>query len=169
MDFKLKSISEAGIAEANSKAEFYRVLNQPEEAESICRDVLAIKPDDQTALRTLGLAITDQFTGGPSDRHIEVQFAFEQLSDPYEKLYYTGILQERRAKAQLRAGRSPHAVLVLFEEAMRCYKEAEAIRPKGNDDAVLRWNSCVRLLGSRKDSDWHREIEAFDAGDSKPM
>lgn len=171
MEFKLKLISHAGIAEANSKAELYRVLNQPEEAESICHDVLAIKPEDQDALRILALAITDQFTGNPSDRHHEAQTAFQQLTDPYEKIYYLGLLHERRAKAQIRAGRSPHTVLVLFEEAMRCYKDAEAIRPAGNDDSILRWNSCVRLLASRNDSDWKQKIdvEAFDAGDSKPI
>ena len=33
-----------------------------------------------------------------------------------------------------------------FHEAMRCFEEAEKIHPPQNDDAVLRWNRCVRLL-----------------------
>jgi len=169
MEHKLKSISRAGIPEAISKAELYRNLNEPEEAESICRDVLEVEPENQLALRLLGLSITDQFTGAGSDHTAEVEKIFQSLTDLYERLYYTGILQERRAKAQLRADRSPHTLLPLFQEAMRCFAEAEKIRPKGNDDAILRWNRCVRLLQSRSPSDWQREVEAFDAHDSPPV
>ncbi len=168
MELKLKSISKAGIPEAISKAELYRNLNEPGEAESICRDILAVEPDNQMALRLLGLAITDQFTGGASDRYAEAEGTFQSLRDPYERLYYTGIVHERRAKAQLRAGRPPHTLLVLFEEAMNCFEHAERIRPQGNDDAILRWNRCVRLLQSRPASEWHREIAAWDASDSPP-
>ena len=68
MNYQLKSISKAGIAEALAKVELYRYLNEPEESESICRDILAVDPQQQLALRLLGLSITDQFTGGVSDR-----------------------------------------------------------------------------------------------------
>src|ERR1700675_735129 len=146
MEFKLKPISKAGIPEAISKVELYRSLNEPEEAESICRDILAVEPQHQLALRLLGLALTDQFIGGASDRYRETEQIFQQLNDPYERLYYAGILYERRAKAQLNAGLPPHALLPLFEQALRSFAEAEKIRPAGNDDAILRWNRCVRLL-----------------------
>ena len=33
-----------------------------------------------------------------------------------------------------------------LREAMAWYEKAEAIRPAGNDDALLRWNACARLL-----------------------
>ncbi len=148
MEPKLKSISKAGIPEAVAKVELYRYLNEPEEAESICRDILAIDPDHQLARRMLGLAITDQFTGAAGDRYAEVQVIFQSLSDPYERSYYTGLLNERRAKAQLHTGCSAHILLPLIEEAMRCFAEAEKIRPAGNDDSILRWNRCVRLLES---------------------
>ncbi len=105
MEFKLKSISPEGVDAALSKAELYRLLNEPEEAESICRDVLAVEAEHQLALRLLGLAITDQFTGNPSDRYSDAENAFQQLTDRYERLYYTGLLHERRAKAQLRLRR----------------------------------------------------------------
>jgi len=59
-------------------------------------------------------------------------------------------------------------VTVLFEEAMTCFESAEKIRPEGNDDAILRWNRCVRLLQQHA-SDWHQEPEAFDATDSPPV
>ncbi len=110
MELKLKSISKAGIVEALGKAELYRFLNEPGETESICRDILAVEPDNQKAQRILGLAITDQFNGGAGDRHPEAERAFAALKDPYERLYYTGLVHERRAKALLRAGARPHTV-----------------------------------------------------------
>jgi hypothetical protein len=168
VEYQLKAISLEGVDAALSKAELYRLLNDPEEAESICHDVLAAHPGHQLALRLLGLAITDQFSGTPSDRYSEVERTFQQLTDAYERLYYLGLLHERRAKAQLRAGRSPHTLMVLLEEAMRCYEGAEEIRPTGNDEAILRWNRCVRLIQSHAASDWHREVEVFDTGDSAP-
>jgi tetratricopeptide (TPR) repeat protein len=169
MEFKLKSISKSGIDKAIAKAEVYRYLNEPGEAESICRDILAIDPDNQAALRLFGLAITDQFTGGMSDRYNEAGSIFQSLTSQYEQLYYAGILLERRAKAQLRAGRAPHALLPLFEEAMYYFEEAEKVRPEDNDDAILRWNRCARLLQSRLGSEWQREIEVVDGGDSPPI
>ena len=125
MEYKVKRISTAGIAEAISKAELYRSLNEPEEAESICRDILTIEPQHQLALRLLGLALTDQFTGRGSDRYRETEGIFRQLQDPYERLYYIGILQERRAKAQLNAGQQPHTLVALFDQALKSFAEAE--------------------------------------------
>ena len=114
MEYEVKRISTAGIAEAIAKAKLYRSLNEPEEAESICRDILTIEPQHQLALRLLGLALTDQFTGGVSDHYRETEEIFRQLTDPYERIYYTGILQERRAKAQLKAGQLPHSLVSAF-------------------------------------------------------
>jgi hypothetical protein len=170
MEYKVKRISAAGIAEAIAKAELYRSLNEPEEAESICRDILTIEPEHQLVLRLLGLALTDQFTGLGSDRYRETEEIFRQLKDPYERLYYTGILQERRAKAQLNAGQPPRSLLALFNQALHSFAEAEDIRPAGNDDAILRWNRCVRLL-QNPDYEWdelEQEFVPFDAQDTPP-
>jgi tetratricopeptide (TPR) repeat protein len=134
MELKLKSIHVESIVAALAKAELYRNLNEPEEGESICHDILAIQPNNQAALRMIGLAITDQFTGGVSDRYAEVENFFRQLSDPYEQLYCLGLLYERRAKAQMRAGRPTQALVPLFEEAMRHFAEAEKICPPANDE-----------------------------------
>jgi tetratricopeptide (TPR) repeat protein len=167
MELSLKPISKDGITQAVSRIQLYRYLNEPEEAESICRDILAVAPDHQMALRLLAMTITDQFTGEPSDRFAEAEGLLNSLTDPYERLYFTGLLYERKAKAQMQAGR-PHAALMpLFEEAMRRFAEAEKIRPSGNDDAILRWNRCVRLLESLPGADL--EEEAFDAHDSPPI
>jgi tetratricopeptide (TPR) repeat protein len=167
MDLKLKTISKSGIAEAIAKAELYRYLNEPEEAESICRDILAADPNHALGLRTLGLTITDQFTGESTDRYAEGERIFQSLQDPYERMYYTGLLYERRVKAQLRAGRAPHTLLPLLERALQCFAEAEQRHPPGNDDAILRWNRCVRLLQSQPDFE-SEEAVSFDAQDSPP-
>ena len=169
MEHKLKSISKAGIPEGIAKAELYRYLNEPEEAESICRDILAVDAEHQLALRMLGLAITDQFIGATSDRYTEARTIFQSLRDPYEQFYYTGLLFERRAKAQLVVGYEPHILLPLIHEAMRCFAEAEKIRPPGNDDSILRWNRCVRLLQSRSDFHVERARASFDTEDLPPV
>ena len=166
---ELKPISLTGIPEAISKVEVYRYLNEPGEAESICRDILAAEPENQTALRLLGLAITDQFTGQVSDRYSEAERLFRGLTSEYERFYYLGILQERKAKAQLRAGRPPHTVYPIFEEAMGLFEAAEKIRPPNNDASILRWNRCVRLLQSRPAYEWTKEMEEFDASEGPPV
>ena len=170
MGYDVKRISTAGIAEAIKKAELYRSLNEPEEAESICRDILAIEPQHQLALRLLGLALTDQFTGQASDRYHEIEDIFLHLNDPYERLYYTGLLYERHAKAMLKAGQPPRSLLARFDQALRSFAEAEKVRPAGNDDAILRWNRCVRLL-QNADYEWQgleEELVPFDAQDVPP-
>src|SRR5215510_11429135 len=169
MELQIKPISKEGIPEAISKAELYRYLNEPGEAESICRDILAADPKNQTALRLLGLSITDQFTGHPADRYREAMETFQDLSDGYERLYYLGILHERQAKSQLAAGREPYMVAPMFEKALEYFEQAEAIRPHGNDDAILRWNRCVRILQSRLGTDWRKLLDTIDAGDSPPI
>jgi len=168
MDRELKTISKSGVAEALAKAKHYRYLNQAEEAESICRDVVAVDPENQMALRLLGLAITDQFTGAMSDRHSEAQNCFEKLSSPYERSYYMGILYERRAKAQMRAGHRAHSLRASFEKAMQCFEEAEKVRPQGNDDALLRWNRCLRLLESMPQLR-EQESTSFEISDTPPI
>lgn len=165
---ELKSISHAGIHAAIAKAERYRFLNEPEEAESICRDILAVDPGHQSAQRILGLAITDQFSGGVKDRFNEAASVFNSLEESYSRFYYTGILHERHAKAQLRAGRPPHAVAAELEEAMNCFQKAEQIRPTGNDEAILRWNRCARLLQTLPQPVTHDEPGAFESGDTAP-
>jgi hypothetical protein len=169
MAYQLKTISKDAIPEATAKADWYRLLNEPGEAESICRDVLAVDPGDQTAIRLLGLAITDQFRGAPSDRRAEAEAAFQRLAEPYERLYYTGIVRERFAKAQLAAGRPPHTLIVLFEDALSWFERAEKARPAGNDEAILRWNRCARTLNSLSGSDREREAAAFEPSDSPPV
>lgn len=146
--FKLKPLSKEGIEAAQGKAEHYRLLNQPRLAESICQDILAIEPDNQRAQVTLLLALTDQF-GKSSTRAAKQALEIAQkLKDPYSKIYYTGIVYERQAANALNSG-TPGAEFDACEwylEAMDCYEQADAINPPGNDDAILRWNTCARVI-----------------------
>jgi hypothetical protein len=146
--FELKLLTSVAVPKALERAERYRFLNEPGEAESICMDVLRVEPDNQKALVTLLLALTDQFEHG-----LEVHQAREVLSrlrGDYEQAYYAGIICERRAKALMRHG-GPGSGYVAYDalrEAMSWYEKAEALRPPGNDDAPLRWNTCARILMS---------------------
>ena len=147
MEFELKAVSPEAVARALAKAERYRLLNEPGEAESICRDVLQVEPDNQEALTTMTLALTEQFHDDASTV-VEAFTTVVQLRDEYERAYYTGIVAERRAKARLRhgmPGSGPQAYEWL-RDAMTWYEKAETIRPAGNDDARLRWNACARLI-----------------------
>ena len=145
--FDLKTLSPEAIPRALAKAERYRLLNEPGEAESICLDALATDPDNQEAIATLLLALTDQFVGNPR-RITDAWNTVGRLRDDYERAYYTGIIYERRAKALL-AHETPRGGSRAYEwirEAMGSYEQAEAIRPLNNDDALLRWNACARLI-----------------------
>jgi tetratricopeptide (TPR) repeat protein len=148
MTFELKSLSPDAIPRALDKAERYRLLNEPGEAESICRDALEVDPDNQQALVMLLLALTDQFDEHGSSALSAAREVVDRLRDDYERAYYTGIIFERRAKAQLRhgtRGAGPRAYEWL-RQAMEHFERAEAVRPPGNDDAILRWNTCARLI-----------------------
>ena len=149
--FELKPLSPDAVPLALAKAERYRLLNEPNEAQSICLDVLAADPGNQEAVRTMILALTDQFVVDHSSVH-EAFATVGQLNDEYERTYYTGIIQERRAKAHLAHG-TPGAggrAYWWLREAMKCFDEADAIRPANNEDARLRWNACARLIDSNR-------------------
>ncbi len=146
MEFKLKPLLKEAVPEALKKAERYRLLNEPSQAESICLDILGVEPVNQQALVMLILALTDQFGVGVNPA--EALKLIPRLQGEYEQAYYTGIIHERFGKAWFRKG-APGSVFHAYEEfreAMSCYERAEALRPPGNDDAILRWNTCARVL-----------------------
>src|SRR5689334_7876070 len=141
---ELKPITREGIPAALQKAERYRLLNDSSAAESICLDVLDVDSGNQEALRSLLLAITDQFTEEMSDGVQRARAVLPRLADAYERNYYAGIICERRARAYLHHGAlgSSDVAAEAFHEAMEYYEKAEAMRPAGNDEAILRWNTC---------------------------
>lgn len=152
-EFDLKPIHKDAVKAALEKAVWYRALNEPLEAESICRDVLEIEPENQEALATLLLALTDQFGRGLQGRVRQARELAQRLASAYEREYYSGIICERRAKSQYQHG-TPGRGHIAYEglrEAMGYYERAEKIRPAGNDDAILRWNACARVIMSHAD------------------
>ena len=144
----LKPLSAEAIPSALEKAERYRLLNEPAEAESICLDVLATEPENPQALTTLLLALTDRFSKGYGVSDTQAKQILTRIRGEYEHAYYSGILAERRAKAQLARGAPGygHQAYEGFREAMEWFEKAEAVRPAGHDDALLRWNTCARMI-----------------------
>ena len=150
--YKLKSLSKSAISGALKKAERYRLLNEPRLAESICQDILEIDPENHDALIMLLLSITDQFGAGSSGNEKRARDLLPRLSDEYERTYYNGIICERLGKAAIDKG-VPGSEYIAYEwmhDAMELYAKAEKIHPQGNDDAILRWNTCVRLIDRYK-------------------
>jgi hypothetical protein len=144
----LKPLSEEAIPAAVEKAKQYRLLSEPSAAESICRDILRIKPDDQETLVILVLAMCDQIGRDYKLASNSIQECIERLNDEYQRIYYTGISHERRGLARLRS-EIPGSHFVAFDclrKAMECYEEAEALSPPSKNDAILRWNTCTRLI-----------------------
>ena len=147
--YELKALSHAAIPAALAQAERYRLLNEPAEAESICLDILRIEPDHQDALAMMALALTDQFPDGAHARvAADADKTVARIRDEYKRHYLMGIVRERRGKAVLRSNHpgSGRSAQEWLREAMVCYERAEAIRPSDNDEAVLRWNTCARIL-----------------------
>jgi hypothetical protein len=146
--FKMKPISREAIPRAIQKAERYRLINQSWASESICRDILEIDPANQQVLVMFVLALTDQLAEGHAHAMKTVSEILPRITDPYQRAYYTGIASERSGQAIVhRGGMSSGAMAYdAFRDAMGWYERAEAIRPAGNDDAILRWNTCARLI-----------------------
>jgi tetratricopeptide (TPR) repeat protein len=145
MTLELKRLADKNLGAAITLAKHYRDLNQPEEAESICRDVLEVAPADVDALRTLGLVLTDRFKTEWVSLFDEACAVFKKLPSEFERAYYVGIAWERYAKAQLESGRA-HNAIHAFEEAMQRYEEASALASKDDPAPILHYNRCVRAL-----------------------
>ena len=157
----LLHISKAAVPRAIKRAEHYRLLNHPEQAESICLDVLDVDPTNQEAIVVLILALTDQFgsderslTGRPASAYLA------ELTDEYQRSYYGGIIHERQARAYLGRGRSRVFAYDSFRDAMDCYEKAITLRREDDDEAILRWNACVRTIQMAKLEPRQEEGEA---------
>jgi len=156
--FELKPLHHEAVAAALEKANRYRLLNEPGAAESIYLDILAIEPDNHEALAGVVLAMSDRFGKDYAVGDARIQDFLTKIEGEYERAYYTGIVYERRAKAVLEKGGIN--AYELFEQAMEWFEKAEAIRPAGNDDAILRWNGCARII--KRNNLTAREMTAGD-------
>jgi tetratricopeptide (TPR) repeat protein len=151
MELKLHNIHSGAIDSALQKAQQYRSLLEPEIAESICLDILNIDPDNQQAIVVYILALTDQLNQSERQSQIkEIERAIDKLVTEYQRFYYRGLLNERRARFMITQPMSRSFAYDYFYEALKSYKQAEAIRPENNDEAVLRWNSCIRTIQTEK-------------------
>ncbi len=161
-EFTPKPISLQAVPKALERAERYRLLNDPVNAESICRDILAVDPDNLEADRMLILSLTEQFNQSMASRLRETRALASAIKDDYQRFYLSGLISERQAGAQKRRS-SPgwgHIAYDLLREAMTWYEQATELRPIGDDSALLRWNTCARMISS------HANITpAADAGD----
>ena len=163
----IKPISREGVAAALQKAQRYRLLNDSVAAESICLDVLSVDPHNVDALVTHVLAITDQFSTGHAADHARARVAVGRLDDPYSNAYYNGVICERWAKAMLHrtSGQSTEMAYDAIDKALAWYAKAERVREAGNDEVILRWNTCVRMLTRnpelrpREDDAWEPSLE----------
>ena len=149
--YQLKLITTAGIPDALDKAERYRLLNEPREAESICRDILQVDPEHQQGLVVLLLSLTDQFGMDCHTPLKDVQDLLTRLQGEYERAYYAGVILERWGKARLESGVLSHTAYDWLREAMSWYDKADAIHPPGNLEAILRWNTCARIINRESD------------------
>jgi hypothetical protein len=144
--FTLKPISKAAIPRALEKAERYRLLSDPEQAESICLDILAADPGNQPVLVVLILSMTDQF-GRHGTRGVRLAREYVgRLTDPYARNYYEGLVWEREARARLARPVGSDFGYDSFRSAMACYERASVLSPADDDEAILRWNACARTI-----------------------
>jgi hypothetical protein len=146
--YELKPISSDAIPRAIQKAERYRLLNQSWAAESICLDILAVEPDNQQVLVMIVLALTDLHSGVAAAGVKKAKEYLSRITDEYQRCYYSGMVSERRGHSLLAQGGMGSGGMAYdaLREAMEWYEKAERIRPAGNDDALLRWNTCARVL-----------------------
>jgi len=142
--FELKPLHSEAIPAALEKANRYRLLNEPGAAESIYLDILSIDPENQEALINIVLAMSDRFGKDYAIGDARITEYLTRIKGDYERTYYTGIMYERRGKAVL--AKEGVGAYELFRQAMDCFETAEAMRPVGNDDAILRWNGCARII-----------------------
>lgn len=151
MELKLHTIHPDAIESALEKAKQYRSLLEPEIAESICLDILHIDENNQCALVIYILALTDQFHHTEKQSQIRaIQKAIEKLDSEYQRHYYTGLLNERRARSLISQPMSHSFAYDYFMEALESYQQAGKTSPEHNDDAILRWNSCIRTIQQQK-------------------
>jgi hypothetical protein len=146
--FELKPLSKEGIEASIGKAEHYRLLNQPRLAESICLDILLINPDNHKASIILLLALTDQFGDSFSKTVNQALSIAKNLKDEYSRIYYTGIIYERQGATALKSG-TPGSDFDAYEwycDAMESFEKAAAINKGENNDPILRWNTCARII-----------------------
>lgn len=150
MAFEPKPLTPEGVDAALDKAKHYRLLNEPMHAESICLDILEVESSNQEAVVTLLLALTDQYDSQLGKRHARCQALLPLIADDYQRAYYSGMIAERRGIAHMRRGvpGSAHMAYEWMRDAMEQYETAMTMRPASDESAILRWNTCARIINN---------------------
>ena len=162
--FELKKLSMAAVPAALAKAERYRLLNEPQQSESICEDILRTDPGNEQALITLILALSDGFPHDHARTAARAASLIAKLPSEYERHYYSGLIAERRGRALLdQPGPGTRAAASWLRDAMESYARAEALGPADNDEARLRWNACARTFNA------HPELMVEDDAPAAPV
>lgn len=163
--YELKTLSPDAVPAALEKANCYRLLKEPFEAESICLDILKIDPGNKEAFILLLLSLTEQFEIEMADSFLKAKEVWEKFEDDYRKNYYWGVICEKMAKAHMKKDMptSAGSAYEWFQKAMEAYDTAIEKSVTGNDDAVLHWNTCARILMN------HPEIHPKDHDSQEPM
>ncbi|MBX3422629.1 MAG: bacterial transcriptional activator domain-containing protein [Pirellulaceae bacterium] len=141
-----RRIRRESVPIALKQAQHYRLLGEPALAESICRDIIAVAPENEDAWVTLLLALTDQFDTRQGEAMDHSLRLVDHFASEFRRCYYAGIISERWARAQLRAGLPIEAAEQWIRKAMNAFMQANELAPADDPNPILRWNSCLRLL-----------------------
>ena len=141
-----RQISRQSVPTALKQAQHYRLLNEPALAESICRDIIAVVPENEDAWVTLLLSLTDQFVSRHSTAYDQAVEILQHFTGEYKRYYYSVIISERWARAQLSSGLPIESTENWIRKAMTLFMQANELAAADDPNPILRWNSCVRLL-----------------------
>ena len=126
MTFELKTLSPEAVPRALEKAERYRLLNEPGEAESICLDALDVEPDNQEALVTLLLALTDQFDTDAASASPTPAQSIERM----QRRLRARLLHRHRLRAA-RQGAAPHSTPGIRSARLRVAARSDELVREG--------------------------------------
>jgi len=76
------------------------------------------------------------------------QEVLAKIKGDYEQAYYAGLIWERVGHVRIREGAigGGASAYHALQEAMVHYERAIDLALPGNDDAILRWNTCARVI-----------------------
>ncbi len=148
------------VPAALKQAQHYRLLNEPQLAESICRDIVAVEPDNETALITMLLSLTDQFDEKYALARDQATEIRSRLPKPYHQAYYEGIILERWARAQLKQAIPAETIQAWMRSAMQHYHQASELAPADDPNPLLRWNTCARFLNELEEQQSQQATQA---------
>ena len=147
MQFELKALSKTAIPAALERAEKYRLLNEPVQAESICLDILAAEPDNQQAIALLLLALSDQFSENIPENLDRAWSLLPKMKDDYLQAYYQGLLFERQARVYMRRASPGSALLRSRTSRSRCPQWHSSMAGRSHQSQHARHNGSTSSAG----------------------